>query len=90
MRMRRTRAGIAAWSVSEKTADITPTDVDHLLTKIAAGRARPSTKKPTQKRRKKLAPPKSDQPNVVTYDFFSLHQLICYDRRQGGFNIATA
>ncbi len=27
-----------------KVADITPTDVDRLLTKIAAGRARPSKK----------------------------------------------
>lgn len=43
---------------NRKVADITPTDVDRLLTKIAAGRARPSKKKPTQKRRKKLAPPK--------------------------------
>lgn len=42
---------------NRKVADITPTDVDRLLTKIAAGRARPSKKKPTQKRRKKLAPP---------------------------------
>ena len=37
-------------------ADITPTDVDRLLTKIAAGRARPAKLKPTQKRRKTLAP----------------------------------
>ena len=43
---------------NRKVADITPTDADRLLTKIAAGRARPSKKKPTQKRRKKLAPPK--------------------------------
>jgi integrase len=41
-----------------KVADITPTDVDRLLTKIAAGRARPSKKNPTQKRRKALKPPK--------------------------------
>jgi integrase len=39
-------------------ADITPTDVDRLLTKIAAGRARPAKLTPTQKRRKALAPPK--------------------------------
>lgn len=32
---------------NRKVADITPTDVDRLLTKIAAGRARPSKKKPT-------------------------------------------
>ncbi len=37
-------------------ADITPTDVDRLLTKIAAGRARPAKPQPTQKRRKPLAP----------------------------------
>ena len=37
-------------------ADITPTDVDRLLTKIAAGRARPAKLTPTQKRRKSLAP----------------------------------
>jgi hypothetical protein len=43
---------------NRKVADITPTDVDRLLAKIAAGRARQSKKKPTQKRRKKLAPPK--------------------------------
>ncbi len=41
-----------------KVADITPTDVDRLLTKIAAGRARPSKKNPAQKRRKALKPPK--------------------------------
>ena len=40
--------------------------------------------------KRKLAPAKSDQPLVVTYDFFSLHQLICYNRREGGFNIAKA
>jgi hypothetical protein len=39
-------------------ADITPTDVDRLLTKISAGRARPAKLTPTQKRRKALAPPK--------------------------------
>jgi integrase len=39
-------------------ADITPTDVDRLLTKIAAGRARPAKLTPTQKRRKSLAPAK--------------------------------
>lgn len=43
---------------NRKVADITPTDVDRLLTKIAVGRARPSKKKPTQKWRKKPAPPK--------------------------------
>lgn len=37
-------------------ADITPTDVDRLLTKIAAGRARPAKLTPTQKRRKALSP----------------------------------
>ena len=39
-------------------ADITPTDVDRLLTKIAAGRARPAKLQPAQKRRKALAPAK--------------------------------
>jgi len=37
-------------------ADITPTDVDRLLTKIAAGRARPAKLQPAQKRRRNLAP----------------------------------
>jgi hypothetical protein len=39
-------------------ADITPTDVDLLLSKFAAGRARPANLTPKQKRRKVLAPAK--------------------------------
>jgi hypothetical protein len=39
-------------------ADITPTDVDRLLSKFAAGRARPANLTPKQKRRKVLAPAK--------------------------------
>jgi integrase len=41
-----------------KVADITPHDVDKLLTKIAEGRARPATSHPKGKRRKRLAPAK--------------------------------
>jgi hypothetical protein len=43
---------------SRNVADITPADVDRFLTKIAAGRERRSKQKLTQKRRKRLAPPK--------------------------------
>lgn len=39
-------------------AEITPTDVDRLLTRIAEGRARPSKPDPKTKRRKRLASPK--------------------------------
>lgn len=41
-----------------KVAEITPTDVDRLLTKIAEGRARPAKKQPKAKRKKPLKPPK--------------------------------
>ena len=43
---------------TRKVADITPTDVDHLLTKIALGRPRPSKTAPKTKRRTPLKPPK--------------------------------
>lgn len=43
---------------SRKVADITPTDVDRLLTKIALGRPRPSKKAPKTKRRTPLKPSK--------------------------------
>jgi len=41
-----------------KVADITPTDVDRLLTKIAVGRPRPSKTSPKAKRRTPLKPAK--------------------------------
>ena len=41
-----------------KVADITPHDVDKLLTKIAEGRARPAKSQLSGKRRKRLAPAK--------------------------------
>ena len=41
-----------------KVAEINPTDVDRLLTKIAEGRARPAKKQPKGKRRKPLKPPR--------------------------------
>ena len=44
---------------SRKVADITPTDVDRLLTKIALGRPRPSKTAPKTKRRATLKPAKS-------------------------------
>jgi integrase len=43
---------------SRKVADITPTDVDRLLTKIALGRPRPSKTAPKTKRRTALKPAK--------------------------------
>ena len=43
---------------TRKVADITPTDVDRLLTKIALGRPRPSKTAPKTKRRTPLKPPK--------------------------------
>ena len=43
---------------NRKVADITPTDVDRLLTKIALGRPRPSKTAPKTKRRTPLKPPK--------------------------------
>ncbi len=43
---------------TRKVADITPTDVDRLLTKIALGRPRPSKTAPKTKRRAPLKPPK--------------------------------
>jgi len=43
---------------SRKMVDITPTDVDRLLVKIAEGRARPAKPKPNQKRRTSVAPAK--------------------------------
>jgi integrase len=42
----------------KKVAEITPTDVDRLLTKIAEGRARPAARQPKAKRRKPLKPPR--------------------------------
>lgn len=39
-------------------AEITPTDVDRLLTRIAEGRARPAKRDPKTKRRQRLAPAK--------------------------------
>ena len=39
-------------------AEITPTDVDRLLTRIAEGRARPAQPRPKTRRRTPLAPPK--------------------------------
>lgn len=65
---------------NRKVADITPTDVDRLLTKIAAGRARPSKKKPTQKRRKKLAPPeptpvRANRAGEMLHKMFNLAML---------------
>jgi hypothetical protein len=41
-----------------KVAEITPTDVDRLLTKISEGRARPAKKQPKGKRRKPLKLPR--------------------------------
>lgn len=41
---------------NRNVVDITPADVNRLLTKIAAGRERRSTQQLTQKRRKRLAP----------------------------------
>ena len=43
---------------TRKVADITPTDVDRLLTKIALGRARPSKTTPKAKRKTPLKPAK--------------------------------
>jgi len=43
---------------TRKVADITPTDVDRLLTKIALGRARPSKTAPKAKRKTPLKPAK--------------------------------
>jgi len=43
---------------TRKVADITPTDVDRLLTKIASGRARPSKTAPKAKRKTPLKPAK--------------------------------
>lgn len=43
------------WS-GRKVADITPSDVERLLDKVALGRARPRKEKPKNKRRKPLAP----------------------------------
>ena len=43
---------------TRKVADITPTDVDRLLTKIAVGRPRPSKTSPKAKRRTPLKPAK--------------------------------
>jgi integrase len=43
---------------TRKVADITPTDVDRLLTKIALGRARPSKTAPKAKRKTSLKPAK--------------------------------
>jgi hypothetical protein len=36
------------------------------------------------------APRAADQPSAVTFDIFTQNQMICYDRRQGGFNISKA
>jgi hypothetical protein len=46
---------LPAWR-TRKVAELTPTDVDRLLTKIAEGRARPAKKQPKAKRRKPLKP----------------------------------
>lgn len=46
-----------AWG-SRLVREITPTDVEKLLSKIAEGRARPHKEKPKTKRKKPLAPPR--------------------------------
>lgn len=46
------------WS-ARKVAEITPADVEALLDKVAAGRARPAKAQPKNKRRKPLAPAKA-------------------------------
>jgi integrase len=43
---------------ARKAADITASDVDRLLSKMAAGRARPAKAKPKRKRSRPLAPPR--------------------------------
>lgn len=45
------------WS-GRKVADISPLDVEALLDKVAAGRARPAKAQPKSKRRRPLAPPR--------------------------------